>query len=521
MTMPEPITDNLVATSTQHPPQDLKSDLGESQSLTAAAADSISATQHLGPKRSSFSIQNEFIKFSISAIILAIGVGVMYSLHLLKPLPPEQAPDELSTMVQTTSATPYLGELDKVISGTVVPFREINVAAEVSGNVISKSELFEAGNYVKKGTLLLEIDPADYEIQLATGNAEVAQSQKMLEETEQEIAGAKLFIEDTQEELNIAEADWNRNQGIRGALSKSELDQVKRVFLAAKSALTTRKNTLNTLEARLGRMNAAIELAKSQLERTKLNLVKTKIYAPDDGVIVREMVQKGDYVRAGDPLVTFEDTSQSEVICNLTPTDVAWIRNNSPASNEFASEQEKTAYAAYYLPKTNVSIFETNEPNVIWDGVLERFDGIGRDQATHSIPCRITIQHPVVDTELGPRALVRGMFVKCQMKVQLSNDNPKQRFISFPAIALRPGNFVWTVKDQKLRKLPVQVVDYAEQLDDETNVKIVIVSVKSDSIQAGDAIVTSPLSKPYQGQEIILQSAVKSAIVDASPNTES
>jgi len=201
----------------------------------------------------------------------------------------------------------------------------------------------------------------------------------------------------------------------------------------------------------------------------------------------------------------FEDTSRSEVICNLTRTDLAWVRNNSPASNEFENDQKPGAYSAYHLPKTKVAVYETSDENIIWDGMLERFDGIGRDQSTLTIPCRITIKNPVIDTEYGQRALVRGMFVKCRIQVQTSADGKQRKFLSFPAVALRPGNFVWTVVDRKLHRKDVKVVDYGEQLIGEKMTKIVVVSVQPDSLQPGDTIVTTPIPKPVEGIEVLLE----------------
>ena len=101
------------------------------------------------------------------------------------------------------------------------------------------------------------------------------------------------------------------------------------------------------------------------------------------------------------------------------------------------------------------------------------------------------------------------MFVKCKIEVQTSTDNKKRTFLSFPAVALRPGNFIWTVIDDRLKRVDVKVVDYAEQLVDKVIKKIVVVSVEPDSVQSGDIIVTSPIPQPDDGVEIILESKAK------------
>ena len=78
------------------------------------------------------------------------------------------------------------------------------------------------------------------------------------------------------------------------------------------------------------------------------------------------------------------------------------------------------------------------------------------------------------------------MFVKCKIEVQTSTDNAEHGFLSFPAVALRAGNYVWVVDDHKLRRVDVNVVDFGEQLIDDKVTKIVVVALKKDSLQSGD-----------------------------------
>ena len=474
-----------------------------SSARSSVYSEEVQASAYSNPNRPS--LVGEIVKYLISILILGFGIFIMLSLYDLRQPPSEQESKELIPMVQTVPAISYSGQLDKIVSGTVVPFREIKVAAEVSGNVVSKFSDFEAGNFVKKGTKLIEIDPTDYQMQLDTGMAEVDQTEKMLQETVKEIAGAKRNVSNATNDYRLAKAAHQRNLRIRNALSKSEIDQSERSLLGAQSTLTTCENNLEMMKAKLERMKSTLALTKLQLDRAKTNLKRTVVVAPDDGVIVREMVQEGDYVRAGDPLVMFEDTSRSEVLCNLTPTDLAWIRSNSVANKEFEDEPKADTFSPYYLPKTKVSIFESSDKDVVWDGVLERFDGIGREEKTRTIPVRITVERPVVEVKQEQRALVRGMFVKCKIEVKTSNDNTERAFVSFPAVALHPGNHVWVVKDEKLKRVDVEVVDYGEQLIDQEMTKIVIVALKAGSLELGDAIVASPIPQPEDGKEVLLK----------------
>ena len=130
-------------------------------------------------------------------------------------------------------------------------------------------------------------------------------------------------------------------------------------------------------------------------------------------------------------------------------------------------------------------------------------------------------KNPIIDTTKGKRALVRGMYVKCRIQVQTSAENTKRGFLCFPSVALRPGNFVWIVRNKKLKRLSVDVVDYADRLVGNETEKIVVVAENEDSLQQGDQIVTTPLSQPNDGVEVLLEDELDEEIVTMDAKDES
>ncbi len=55
-----------------------------------------------------------------------------------------------------------LKTLDVSVTGTVVSYRQINLAAEVAGRIKVKSEACQIGRFVKRGDLLFELDSTDF-----------------------------------------------------------------------------------------------------------------------------------------------------------------------------------------------------------------------------------------------------------------------------------------------------------------------------------------------------------------------
>ena len=455
----------------------------------------------------------EWAKYLLSIIILAIGVGLCLGLASLRKESAEQPSEKLVPLISVESIQPYAGQIDMVVSGSVVPFREIKVAAKVSGNIVKKHPHCEAGNFIKAGEPLIEIDPSDFQNQLDVANAELEQSKKLLAENELEIAAAADGVRLAKQDYNIAKSDFQRSLRIRSALSKTEFEQTRRNQLTSKTQLNSRENTLKLARKRTDRLQASIRLSETRVEAAQTNLQRATVVAPDDGIIVSESVQEGDFVTMGSPLFTFEDTRQSEVICNLSTRDLAWIRENSTLSDDAKQQIEQNqSLAAYYLPKTDVSIFEPDKENVVWDGTLERFDGIGRDSLSRTIPTLIKVADPVIQEGNDIHALVRGMFVKCQIKVQVSAGDADRQFLAFPAVALRPGNFVWTVNDNRLTKIPVAVVDRTEVRVGDQLQKTIVIRKTETSLQPGQQIVVSPIPRATEGLKVQVK---KASVADA------
>jgi len=449
-------------------------------------------------RRLSSDRKTEIIKYVCSALIIGLAVAAFLLLSSLAEKPATKASTALVPQVSTETVTPYFGALDLIIPGAVRPHREIKVSAEVVGKIVTKYPEFQAGNFVLAGTPLAEIDAEDYKADQKTLSADVQQAEKRIVENLRQIEGEKRNLALAQQDFEIQQRDFKRTQRLADSLSRSEVDQARRALNSAQSNLTSRENALALLKASAVRLESALELSKSQFEKSKLNLGRVSIVAPADGVIVSEMVQENDYVSPGTAIALFEDVSVAEVVCNLTTTELNWIRKNSkPEPGESVPKDPRLR--AYQLPKTEVTIFESEDIEATWKGTLERFDGIGRDEITKTIPCRIIVPNPITETKFGPRALVRNMYVKCRVEVDTSSSDETQDLLAISEMALQPGNFVWKVVDGKLQSAKVEIVDRTQRGTGDTKKSIIVIRSVQGSISVDDEVVVTPLSQPTNG----------------------
>jgi membrane fusion protein, multidrug efflux system len=158
------------------------------------------------------------------------------------------------------------------------------ISARVSGNV--KAVLVADNQRVKKGDLLVEIDPADYQ-----SKAEAAKANRELQRAT----------------LRLAESDRKRAK----ALYEQDASSTERYDRA-----------VSTYEISL----AQVKLAEEQLRQSELNLGYTTVVAPADGFVTRKSVQTGNQVQTGQPLMAIVDLDSLYVVANYKETEMERIR---------------------------------------------------------------------------------------------------------------------------------------------------------------------------------------------------
>lgn len=432
-------------------------------------------------------------------LILACGVGGFMLLG--RQAPPERRSVEqpAATLVRTGEVVTEENGLTLRLDGVVVPLREVTLAAEVPGRVRNKTAACEAGRFVEKGTLLFEIDPRDYELDVSRLEREVTQARLAIEEVDEEIAQNATAVDLAQRQLDLARREVRRLDVLKAGriVTETEHDRAMRDELAATTSLTNLEGQARVFRKRRNRLEEARALAATMLDKARLDLARTRIEAPVDGIIVDDKVEQDSFVAKGNPLVTIEDTRAAEVRTTLQMDEVTRVwggrRNGETGGRE--------AHAQLDTPATVV--FTVGDSAYEWKGVLSRQEGRGLDEKTRTLPCRVLVAEPRAVTALdrygaplpqlpagAPQSLLRGMFVEVRIHV----DSP-EHLVSIPEEAQRPSGDVWVMRDGRLRVLSPRPVLVADG-------RVVFDSITSGLVP-GDRVVTSQLSDPRDGMEIV------------------
>lgn len=209
--------------------------------------------------------------------------------------------------------------------------RIVPVSAKVSGTVMRV--LVNDNQFVKKGDLLLEIDPRDYQVQMAKAAAGVGVA-------ENETGGEYLKVEAARAALQSARArhdqailDLERGKKLFGreVIAKEQLERLKTARRVAESQLKEADENLkrSQAEAGLGGKSggrAKIMERKAFLNEAELQLSYTKIHAARDGYITRKSIEPGANIQAGQALMALVPLQDAWITANYKERQITYIQ---------------------------------------------------------------------------------------------------------------------------------------------------------------------------------------------------
>lgn len=202
------------------------------------------------------------MKRNLGVLFGLLGMLLGVQIHAAEPL--ATAPVLMREVEQTYS-----------IDGVVEATRQSTVSAQISGRV--KAIFFDVGDRVSKGQVILKIDER---------------------EANQALAGSKAQLSQSQAALQNARLNYERSQQLfeQKFISQAALDKAKADYDMA-------------------RAQAAASEAGAQ--QSVLAQSYTSVIAPYAGVVSARMVEMGEMVTVGKPLMTGFDPSQLRVIANV------------------------------------------------------------------------------------------------------------------------------------------------------------------------------------------------------------
>ncbi len=200
------------------------------------------------------------------------------------------------------------------------------VAAKIYGTV--KSISVNDNQPVKKGDLLLEIDPADYNVRLREASSAVGAEKAKLAEAETKIAAAKANLDLQQANLKLAEVEKTRSENLfkEEAIPRDRYDRAMTGYEVAVAQVKAAEEQLRTAESQKLTQVSTIRQKEASAALANLNYEYTRIYAPADGYVTKKSVQTGNQIQPGQPLMAVVALDDIWVTANFKETQMGNIR---------------------------------------------------------------------------------------------------------------------------------------------------------------------------------------------------
>jgi HlyD family secretion protein len=224
-----------------------------------------------------FTKKRSAILATLIIAVLVIGYVRTHRHPAAVPLKYRTAAVDTGTITQTVTAT-----------GTINPVALINVGSQVSGTVQELKADFN--DHVKKGQVLLKLDPTIFNAQIGQGMAN---------------------LEAQRATLRLAQATFDRNARLvaQNYISSLTLDQSRRELDVAK---------------------ANVALAEAQLARARADLDNSVIRAPIDGVVIKRSIDIGQTVAASFSTPNLfqiaQDMTKMQIDTNVSEADIGQLR---------------------------------------------------------------------------------------------------------------------------------------------------------------------------------------------------
>ena len=291
------------------------------------------------------------------------------------------------------------------VLGTVRPAQQITLRPRVNGQVVELSPKFVPGGMIKKGDLLLKIDPADFENAVSISESELEQ------------ACARMEIEEA-----------------RQRLAKKELELLQGSIDGANRGLVMR-------EPQIASIKAEVSAAEASVERAKLNLERTSIYAPFDAQVLNRTVNVGSQIGGGSDLGQLVGLEEYWVMASVPIRSLRWV--------EFPDEEDDAGGS-----KVTLRNIDAWGQDVTREGKVSRLIG-ALDQQTRLARVLITVDDPLGRSNDEPPLILDSL-----LDTEIEG-KPMESVVRLEREFIRDEEKVWVRKEGKLEIRDV-VIDFRD-----------------------------------------------------------
>ena len=459
-------------------------------------------------------------KFFKSFIFLPLILGLAVALVVMKvkskaPIEHEEVQFPVKAVeVITVSKIPFRARA--MAFGNVEPSTVLKAKAEVAGKISYIHPKLKKGASIKKGTVVLRIEPTSFKLSLNQSKAGLAGSQSSLAQLQTEEKSTKRALSISQKNLNVGLKELNRIKSLwnKRLIARSTLDKEEQKVLSLRQQVQDIQGKLSSYASRKAATRAQINQSKSQVDQSKDTLGKTEVVMPFDARVGKVSIEKGEFTPAGGVLFEALGVQAIEINAQL-PTkqfrplisgmgqskNGASMNLNNPASLQIAFSKMNL--------EARVRLVGDSSDAAIWEGQLIRLSE-SVDPTRDTLGLVIAVDKPYEGIIPGKRPpLLKGMYTSVELF------SPAMPSLVVPRKAVHQGRVYVANDDNTLEVQPIHML--FQQGD------MVVLDAELDGDLVGKKIIISDVVPVMEGMplktiaaEAYQQQLVKHALGDDS-----
>ncbi len=268
-----------------------------------------------------------------AVMVTAVGFGA-YRLHLAMQSDGNDGrrpPRERSYTVNVATLTAETLRPVTTAYGQIESWRTLQIRASSDGRLVDATPKFRDGAFVRKGDLLVRIDPADAEFALLDAEAALADAEAQKAEAEEAVVGAEQELVAARKQLDLRTQALGRQKQLlgKGYSTMVQVEQEELSVAALEQALSNRLQSVITARKRIERMDLTVARAKIAVQDAERTLAETTIAAPFDGYLDKVDATLGRRVTPTETLAELIDPMALEARFTLSTREFSRFLDTS------------------------------------------------------------------------------------------------------------------------------------------------------------------------------------------------
>ena len=405
------------------------------------------------------------VNMVVCLVILGVAAYAIYVINTTEPTAQKiNSVRKSAALVETIRVLRGDYSPKLVVLGTVEAAQRIQLSPQVGGQITELSDEFIPGGMVRKGDVLLQIDPADFENALLISKSELEQ------------ANASMEIEQARQRLAEKELKL-----LEGAIDESNRGLVLR-------------------EPQVASIKAQVSAAEASVQRAELNLGRTNIVAPFDAQVLSRSVNVGSQVGPGEELGQLVGVKEYWVNAAVPLRHLRWLQfsdyvssgdtsksqNGGTTGPRDTTDEDRSAAIAVDKLDGLGSLVLLRDPDA-WGVGVERQARVMRmvgtlDEQTRLARVLISVPDPL-GIENGEPPLIIDTLIETEIEGKTIYN-----VVKLQREYVRDQDTVWLMEKEKLVIKEVEVVFRDAEF-----------AYIGNGIEAGDEIVTTTLATVAEG----------------------